>query len=157
HKSESGTSGVASVEAQIYCEEIKFSYPNAVGGGAAAPDNGASTNASDPAVVLASALTQFLGTRLDASTGAQPVELVAARLRGSASGEPAAPDNPRSVDHGRKLGVTWASQRATLPELEQVAETRDREWTALVLPVGNSLLAYLQEAAVVPTAHDGPL
>jgi hypothetical protein len=158
-KSESGTSGVSSVEAQIYCEELKFSYPKAAasGVGAAASGNGAAANASDPAVVLASALTQFLGTRLDPSTGAQPVELVAARLRASTNGDPASPDNPRSVDRGRKLGATWARERAALPELEQVAETRDGDWNVLALPEGSSLLAYLQEAAVAPAAHDGPL
>jgi hypothetical protein len=157
-QSADGTSGIASVEVQIYCEELKFSYPKppAKKGG-----DGSGTldlsKSSDPAVVLASALTQFLGPRLEAGAGAQPLQLVAQRLRASVNGDPAAPDNPRSVDRGRKLGAAWAGERASLAELQQVAATRDSDWNALVLPEDSSLLAYLQEAAVAPTAHTGPL
>jgi hypothetical protein len=158
-QSADGTSGIASVEVQIYCEELKFSYPKPppVKKGADGSGTLETPKSSDPAVVLASALTQFLGPRLEAGAGAQPLQLVAQRLRASVNGDPAAPDNPRSVDRGRKLGAAWASERASLPELQQVAATRDSAWNALALPEESSLLAYLQEAAVAPTVHTGPL
>ena len=158
-QSADGTSGIASVEAQIYCEELKFSYPKPPPPKKGADGSGTLdlSKSSDPAVVLASALTQLLGPRLEAGAGAQPLQFVAQRLRASANGDPAAPDIPRSVDRGRKLGAAWASERASLPELQQVAATRESDWNTLVLPEDSSLLAYLQEAAVAPAAHNGPL
>ena len=56
-----------------------------------------------------------------------------------------------------KVGGAWARERATLEELEQVAGTRASDWNVLVLDDGHTLLAYLQEAGVVPDTHDGPL
>ena len=38
-----------------------------------------------------------------------------------------------------------------------MAGTRASDWNVLVLDDGHSLLAYLQEAGIVPERHDGPL
>ena len=107
--------------------------------------------------MLASALRDILVPRL-APTQAHSVDLVAARLRATVeNGDTAAADGSRSADRGRKVGGAWARERATLEELEQVAGTRASDWNALVLDDGHTLLAYLQEAGVVPDRHDGPL
>ena len=155
-KETSGTAAVASVEAHMYCESMSFSYPKAAAAAQPATSTSASAGA-EPAAVLATALRDILAPRL-APTQAQAVELVAARLRATVDdGAAAGADGSRSGDRGRRLGSAWARERATLEELEQVAGTRASDWNVLVLVDGHSLLAYLQEAGVVPGTHDGPL
>jgi hypothetical protein len=155
-KETAGAAAIVTVEAQIYCESMSFSYPKAAAQ-AAQPAGSASASAAEPAAVLATALRDFLAPRL-APTQAHSAELVAARLRATAdNGDPVGADASRSADLGRKRGGAWARERATLEELEQVAETRASDWSALVLDDGHTLLAYLQEAGVVPQKHDGPL
>jgi len=151
-KETAGVAAIATVEAQMYCESMSFSYPKAA---AAAP--AAQPAASEPAAVLATALRDILAPRL-VPTQAQAVELVAARLRATVDdGDASRADGSRSGDRGRRLGGAWARERATLEELEQIAGTRASDWNVLALDGGHTLLAYLQEAGVVPGTHDGPL
>jgi hypothetical protein len=83
---------------------------------------------------------------------------VAARLRATAGeGNGVAADGSRTGDPGRRLGASWAPERATLDELDKVAKTRAADWNVLALDEGHTLLAYLQEAGVVPESHDEPL
>lgn len=153
-KETAGAAAVATVEAHMYCESMSFSFPKA---SADAQPTTTPTSASEPAVVLAAALRDILVPRL-APAQAHSADLVAARLRATVeNGDPATVDGSRSGDRGRKLGGAWARERATLEELEQVAATRASDWNVLALDDGHSLLAYLQEAGVVPERHDGPL
>jgi hypothetical protein len=148
---------VATVRAQMYCESMSFSYPAAAAAAQAQPAASSTAFASEPAAVLATALRDILAPRL-APTEAHAAELVAARLRATAGdGNVVAADGSRSGDRGRRLGASWARERATLDELEQVARTRAGDWNVLVLDDGHTLLAYLQQAGVVPETHDGPL
>jgi hypothetical protein len=156
-KQTSGAAAVATVEAQMYCESISFSYPATAT--AAQTDNAtaATASASAPAAVLATALRDLLAPRL-LPTRTQAAELVAARLRATTGeGNGVVADGSRSGDRGRRVGASWARERATLDELEQVAGVRAGDWNVLVLDDGHTLLAYLQEAGVVPEKHDGPL
>ena len=52
-------------------------------------------------------------------------------------------------DDGSLLGEQWATERATLAELEQVAALDEGEWTAIRLENGHSLIAQLSEAGVI--------
>ena len=157
-KETAGAAAVATVEAHMYCESMSFSYPKATADAQpTSTPSSASASPSEPAAVLAAALRDILVPRL-APGQAHSADLVAARLRATAeNGGSADADGSRSGDRGRKLGGTWAGERGTLEELEQVAGTRASDWNVLVLDDGHSLLAYLQEAGIVPERHDGPL
>jgi hypothetical protein len=52
-------------------------------------------------------------------------------------------------DDGSLLGERWATERATLDELEQVAALDEGEWTAIRLENEHSLIAELREAGVI--------
>jgi hypothetical protein len=151
-KTASGAAAIATVEARMYCEELEFAYPTPVAAETGPPAGASST--SEPGVALATALRDILGPRLGAQ--AQPAELVAARLRATVDRAASANGAP-SADRGRRLGADWAREHATLDELQQVAAARSADWTALALDDGHTLLASLQEAGIVPDAHDGPL
>jgi hypothetical protein len=157
-KETAGVAAIASVEARIYCESMSFSYPKAAAAAPAAqPAASGTASASEPAAVLATALTDILAPRL-VPTRAQAVELVAARLRATVDdGDVSRADGSRSGDRGRRLGGAWARERATLEELEQIASTRASDWNVLALDEGHTLLAYLQQAGIVPGTHDGSL
>jgi hypothetical protein len=158
----SGNAAVASVEAELYCEEMSFEYgkkpavapppPSSSSGGAAPP---ADASVLDPASVLASAIRTLLDKPVLQSVAP---ETTAARLLATTN-DPLAKTTDSSSDgeRGRLLGVQWARERATLEELEQVAAARGGDWTNLVLDADNSLVAYLQTVGAVPESHEGPL
>jgi hypothetical protein len=52
-------------------------------------------------------------------------------------------------DDGSLLGERWATERATLAELEQVAALAEGEWTAIRLENEHSLIAQLREEGVI--------
>jgi hypothetical protein len=151
----------AGLEAEMYCEEMSFSYSKAAAGGVTSSTGGGGTESSkppDPTSVLAAALREVLAKPLESTAETRRPKNVAARLRATTEdGDSPAADLSRSSERGRRLGASWAREQATLEELEQLAATRKGEWTDLVLREGHSLLAYLQKAGVVPESHDGPL
>jgi hypothetical protein len=57
-------------------------------------------------------------------------------------------------DAGSSLGEQWATQRATLAELNGVAALEDSEWSAIRLEGGHSLIAELREAGFIPYDDD---
>jgi len=149
-KEERGAGAVSLVEAQIYCEQMSLTYPQAVA--PVAPP--APAPATEPAAMLVAALRDVLSPRLVAAAGARRPEEIASRLLSTASNDP---NGVAPTDRGRSLGATWARERATLDELKQVAAMRDTDWTALTLGDGSSLVAALQEAGIVPDSADGSL
>jgi hypothetical protein len=52
------------------------------------------------------------------------------------------------------LGARWATESATLEELEQIAALESGEWTAMRLAAGHSLLGRLRNAAVIASDVD---
>ena len=165
-RSEAGAEVISRVRIMLYCEEIGFNSASdavgaAVSNSASAPPN------TQPAVtnlVVTEALLTLLGdsipknARLTLAAATEGVraepQLIAQRLR--ATVQPAAPSvssRPRR-DDGEALGTRWASETATLDELEQIAALEPREWTAIKLTPAHSLITALITEGLVPAGAD---
>jgi hypothetical protein len=84
-------------------------------------------------------------------------ELVAARLKATtARAAPAVTQRPQRTE-GESLGERWASEQASLLELQQIGELEGGEWSGIRLAEDHSLVAQLQKAGVIPPGGEGPL
>ena len=168
-RNEQGSEVVARVRVSAYCEAMAFSSNADVTAATASADAPAADAVSTAGTALATALLDAVG-RIErtgtsvlklqspgasSSRNVDP-ELIARRLQAtvrSNSGGPA----PSRFDDGALLGGRWATDSATLEELEQIAALESREWTAIRLESGHSLIAQLAKDGVVPAGEEGPL
>ncbi len=95
------------------------------------------------AALGAAALQQTTNSDVEAQSA-----LVARRLLETARAVKPGPSVPLR-DEGSLLGERWATERATLDELKQVAALDEGEWTAIRLENEHSLIAQLREAGVI--------
>ncbi len=160
---------IAEVVVECFCETAAFvNAPEVVA--ANDPDvDSTNSNTSGNAAVNAPLSQALLSVLLDQRFGdnfatvlnteagpANPevrAKLVAARLK-SAAVAPVSNGNPRRED-GVALGEKWASERAALGELEQVARLEAADWTALKLGDEHTLIRHLQEAKLIPAGAQG--
>ena len=164
----------ARVRVESYCEEMAFSSDDTAtadaapaGGvaGAAAAGGAATDVVNATATALAAAFLDAVGRMdrtgrsLTTASGNTPVEpeLIAQRLQTSAKSKLSGAPALSKIDDGILIGGRWATDTATLEELEQIAALEAREWTAIQLERGHSLIAQLIEDAIVPPGDEGPL
>jgi hypothetical protein len=151
------------VPVELYCEQMELSNAKEATGSAVpkkdspADDN----NTKDMNKSLAEALLRIMGGRirteeLTNSTDTAQSELIARRLVETARPVVVGPSIPQR-DDGMSIGKRWATEKATLDELQQVAALESGEWTAIKLESEHSLIAQLSEAGVIPPGGDGPL
>jgi len=60
-------------------------------------------------------------------------------------------------DDGASIGERWATEKATLQELDQISALVSGEWTAIRLENEHSLIVQLREAGVIPPGGEGPI
>ncbi|MGH8993898.1 MAG: hypothetical protein ACRDZ7_20490 [Acidimicrobiia bacterium] len=169
---------VTRTRAEMYCEQVGFAVkPDVVGvpalaaGKVVAPEEGVHTAA---AVIVGKAVLAALehggsSTRLLASLGKAgvlpegPVALSPDAAKALAeqliTSEPelAGPAEDRRRVDGRALGRSWATQRASLSELENIVGLDDGPWDALRLAEDHSLFASLHDAGLIPATEVGPM
>jgi len=143
-RAESSSEVVALLDVQLYCETMVFKQgPDVVA--KAEPPAAAAPNGNAPNGLPTDALLALLLERDDVQTSIENVvradglgtansdlraKLVAARLQ-SRSAAPVSEPTPRRED-GVAIGARWATESASISELEQVAQLNEAEdWTAL--------------------------
>jgi hypothetical protein len=167
---------VAEVELELYCEFLAFmtgeetaGVPIAVPPASQATSPPASEPLSPAPAGVTDALVALLArgesgndaqrTRrlLEAASLTRNPELVAARLKASAAADrPGATQQPRRAI-GEALGERWATEHASLAELQQIALLENAEWTAIRLPDDHSLIAQLHQQGLVPPGGEGAI
>ena len=168
---------VATIEVELYCESMRFTYAlDIVEAAEAAADTTGTTPTSTapvqtaPVTPAAESLLALLLARCgddvqrslakvlqsESIASASPelrASLVAARLQSTSTPTPAS-KNPRR-EEGVALGERWASERAAFGELLQVAQLDAGDWTALRLADEHTLIAHLQQASLIPPGASG--
>jgi hypothetical protein len=139
---------------EMYCEQVRFSA-EPLSAGAQLADAGAGAAggvARAPAMAAAGPPTGSPG-----EVPPTPGEAVIGRLLAAEAATGMEPsDEPRRA-RGRALGRAWASQRAGLDDLTQVAGMDGKAWSAVALPEGHSLIPSLHELGLLPIAEHGPI
>lgn len=174
---EQGAEVTPRVRVAAYCEAMAFSSNDdateaaaTAGGGsesaAPAAAGGAAADAvSSAGTALAAAFLDAVGridrtgqrlTNASVNRLVEP-ELIAQRLQSAGRPKASGASAPSKFDDGCLIGGRWATDTATLDELEQIAALESGEWTAIRLESGHSLIAQLTEDGIVPPNDDGPL
>lgn len=177
-RSVNGAETIARVSVHLYCEEMAFnSADESTGSILASPTSKTSpmiSTASAVSAPLAEILLGVISGRVPAeealpaslriedlpqitnSNRTPKSELIARRLL--ATVQPGVFGTSASKrDEGASLGERWATEKATLNELDQVIALESSEWTAMNLGSEHSLIAQLREDGVIPDAGDGPI
>ena len=177
-RSVNGAETIARVSVHLYCEEMAFnSADESTGAILASPTSKTSpmiSTASAVSAPLAEILLGVISGRVPAeealpaslriedlpqitnSNKTPKSELIARRLL--ATVQPGVFGTSASKrDEGASLGERWATEKATLNELDQVIALESSEWTAMNLGSEHSLIAQLREDGVIPDAGDGPI
>jgi hypothetical protein len=173
-RSEDQAQVIARVTVEVYCEQMEFSNAKEATG-SAVPKNEPPPDhiKEDVNKLLTDALIGIMGDRFrtgDAlrdvrmvgspellnSTDTAQSELIARRLAETVQPVVVGPSIPQR-DDGMLIGKRWATETATLDELQQIAALEAGEWTAIKLENEHSLIAQLGEAGVLPPGGDGPL
>jgi hypothetical protein len=136
-RSESGAEVIARVSAQMYCERLEFE--------AIASKEAPAPAAAPPAP------TAF------PSNGPLEATQIAQRLKASVQSTKAGSSASPKRDQGAALGALWATETATLGELEQIAALEPRDWSAIRLADQHSLIGLLARKGVLPAGADGAL
>ena len=137
---------VALVKIETYCESVALAKPPAV-----APPQEAEPRTAT-AETLADAIATALRPRLAAAV--LTPDAITERLLASSERAPAVDDRQRAHAAGR----AWASEHARLDELEAIAALAERDgWTAIALPEGNSLVAFLAASGDLDAEETGPI
>lgn len=146
-KQVTGAQAIFGLTASMYCEEAALSLPKP-----AEP----AVPATGPAPVAPADVPTSPRLQLGAPGASRPDPTdIARRLLTTTESEPVTAD--RQQLRGTDVGRAWAERMATLEELTQLAVAARRDWTAIALPEGHSLIDALQQAGVVPPEHDGGL
>jgi len=162
---------IAQVEVELYCESIAFAPAADVAGSAVSTTSTAqssttqasagSSTATDAVLALLAAAGGIDATRalrvLQAGSLASSPELVAARLKATTTAAVPIASKQRKRADGEALGAKWASERATLEELQQMAALETKDWTSIQLPDEHTLVTELRQIGVVPPGGEGPL
>ena len=162
---------VSLVDVELYCESATFvpaaesagssvaSTPTTPSGTSPLPPSSTSTDAVLALLAAAGAGidTQRALKVLQASSLAGNPELVAARLKTTTAASSGAAANQRKRADGESLGERWASERASLDELQQIARLDSGDWTSIHLPDDHSLITQLREVGIVPPGGEGAL
>jgi len=164
-----GVEVISSVNIALYCEEMRLktaAEPIGAVHDPALPVPPPTPPIPKPNIQLSETILGIIGGRIRgeesirAALGAAALQqttnsdveaesaLVARRLLETARAVKAGPSVPLR-DDGSLLGDRWATERATLDELEQVAALDEGEWTAIRLESEHSLIALLREAGVI--------
>jgi hypothetical protein len=137
------------VGVELYCEEMALTASVA----AAMPEAPETTGRP---TVEESALRLASSSAIARSWVTLQPQVIAQRLL--ATGRPAGASSFGSrLRAGISIGELWATESATLEELEQVAALQSGEWSAMKLGNEHSLIVQLREAGVLPAYGDGPL
>lgn len=160
---------IARSRVELYCEELRFSATAVTagapasgkgggGGGTAAPGgNGTGQPVSSPTdISLAEAVLVATSAGGRALSSGQAEAVVGRLLATRAGTAPEFSEEPRRA-RGQALGGAWASGRAALDELFEVAALDGSPWSAIALPEGHSLISTLGELGVLPSGERGPL
>jgi len=78
---------------------------------------------------------------------------IARRLKAA----PSAVDVRSKHEAGILVGTQWAIHRASLKEVQQIADLTSREWNAVRLGQSHSLVAKLVDEGILQPPHDGPI
>jgi hypothetical protein len=165
-RAESSSEVLASLDVEMYCESMAFSYEK-VAVAQTEPAAAAAPTAPPSSLPTDALLTMALGrndvqksierVRADALATATPElrgKLVAARLQSSAAVPQSEPSRRR--EDGVAIGERWATENASIGELERVAQLdKAADWTALKLSGEHSLVTQLQAASLIPTGTPG--
>jgi len=170
---------IARVGVEIYCEEMAFNAADESAGSvvtsSAPPPPPIVSTTSSVNARLAETLVGIMSGRIreedalratlriagspqitDSSEAAES-ELIARRLLATVRPVMAGPSVSKRRDDGTAIGERWATEKATLEELEQVAALESGEWTAVRLESEHSLIVQLREVGVIPPGGDGPI
>jgi len=163
----SGIDRLALVELELYCESVSFVPGGQTAGSTVASSNQAASSqpsgssSTDAMLAVLSAagasidLQRALRVMHTGSIAGSP-ELVAARLKAmTLPGAPATPQRNR-VD-GELLGERWASEHASLEELQQIAPLEAGDWTSIQLDDEHTLVEQLQQSGIVPPGGEGAM
>lgn len=143
----SGAAVTEHLRVEVYCEQMAFASTVVSQGSTPTIVSGAVSPAAPHIGVLPGMTSPHLTV--------QP-QLIAQRLLAPVRPLGALPSVSQR-DDGISIGARWASENATLDELEQVAALETAEWTAMNLNGEHSLLAQLREAGTIPADRDGAL
>ena len=109
-----------------------------------------------PETALQAALNVPATSQIPAATAASASEIVARRLLTTVLPAPIGPVVPK-WDDGVALGEQWATDTATIDELNEIRTINQDDWSALKLGAGHSLVDKLRSQGMIPDGADGPL
>lgn len=147
-RSEAGAEVIARLRVEMYCEQIAFSpAPDTLGSAVVA----APSPSPAPPPATAPSPASPTGAKAGVLVESERIALRLQTTRGAA--DPGVSSLPRR-DQGAALGSHWATDTATLDELEQIAAIEARDWTAIKLAAPHSLITVLVRAGVLPAGGD---
>jgi len=177
---------IARVSVELYCEQMSFAPEPDTVGSATVASTPTTTIGAAASISLTDTLLNIIAARLDkqASFGTPPVivppkasqaasnapdttpasaftpidvsEIIARRLLTTLRPVPTGPVAPK-WDDGVTLGEKWATDTATIGELNEIKTINQDEWSALKLEPGHSLIDKLRTQGVIPDGMAGPL
>jgi hypothetical protein len=165
---------VAKVNVSFYCEAMTLTTANETLGSVIPPPPARGPTVGTDTKTLAGALAAIISGGLSGDTAIRSALRIAVLQQSTASDreansalvasrllETVSPAKPSlsvpTREEGYSLGEQWATQRATLDELKQIAELEPSEWSAIRLESGHSLIAEMREAGVIPAGVDDAL
>jgi hypothetical protein len=171
---------IARIRVELYCEQMSFVPEKDVVGTATpststpSPSSQGTTTSGPASIPLTDTLINIIAGRLTPETALQAAlnvpgtsqipaatavsasEIVARRLLTTVLPVPIGPVVPK-WDDGVALGEQWATDTATIDELNEIRTINQDDWSALKLGTGHSLVDKLRSQGMIPDGADGPL
>jgi hypothetical protein len=158
------------VELELYCESVALvQAPDAAGTTVSATSTqpattqtSAASTATDTLATLLAAATFGTDAQralrvLQASSFVSSPDLVAARLKATTIPVPPVAGRQRTRADGESLGERWASDRASLEELQEIAPLETGDWSSIQLRDEHTLVAQLRQSGIVPPGGEGAM
>ena len=148
-----GAGLVTRVRVEAYVEQLTFTMVQQV----SAPPAAAPTVALETLLEVLSIRSKEEAAHSIKSAAAEQAtvdpRVIARRLKAA----PSAVEVRSKHEAGILVGTQWAIQRASLKEVQQIADLTSREWNAVRLEQSHSLVAKLVDEGILQPPHDGPL
>jgi hypothetical protein len=166
-RTEEQSAVIARIAVELYCEQMSFLPEKDTIGTTTTSSTSTTTPSTDTLIniiagrlahetALQAALNVSGTPQADASTATSPSDIVARRLLTTVRPAPIGPVVPK-WDDGVSLGKQWATEAATLDELNEITTINQEGWSALKLETGHSLVDQLRSQGMIPDGADGPL
>jgi len=176
-RAEQGAEVIMRIGVELYCEQMSFTPESDALGSSitstTAPPASDTTSSVTTVIPLTDTLISIIAGRLTpesalktmvkgADSSAAPPsttsasEIIAQRLLTTVRPELIGPVVPKWED-GVALGKQWATDSATIDELNEIKTINQDDWSALKLEAGHSLIDKLRGQGMIPDGADGPL